>query len=106
MKKGLVILALLLAGVSAFAQEPVTLEQILQVNTPATLKADWHQTRHSQLLTQNLVSDGVVYLQQPDMLRWETLSPIQSVSILSGQAPQGRFRLYLIMFNFSNIINF
>lgn len=84
---------MLLVGAAASAQEPPTLEQVLQANSAPTVKATWHQVRHTELLTDNLESDGVLYLEQPDKLRWETLSPVHQLADFSGESPSGRFRM-------------
>lgn len=93
MRKRWVIGLLLLVGAVASAQEPLTLEQVLAANSAPTVKATWHQVRHTELLTENLESDGVLYLEQPDNLRWETLSPVHQLSVFSGESPKGRFRM-------------
>ena len=93
--KRLLLTVLLLAGaLNARAQDPDALiQEILRVNMPATLQGKWHQVRHTQLLQDNLESDGLVYVQQPGCLRWETLSPIPSLLVFDGETPAGRFRL-------------
>ena len=69
-------------------------EKIKAANMPKeSLRAQWHQVKHSTLLVEDLVSDGKVYLQQPERLRWETTSPIQSVSVMAPGRASGRFRL-------------
>ena len=78
---------------SAWAQNDDLLSRILEVNMPPVMEASWHRVRHLPMLQDDLVSDGKIYLQQPDKIRWETLSPVQNVTVLSGQGQQGRFRL-------------
>lgn len=80
------------AGLYACAQEDV-LSRILEVNMPDSLQASWVRTYHSPMLQENLVSSGTVFLRQPDVLRWETLEPVHSLTEFSGEQPRGRFRL-------------
>ena len=75
------------------AQEATLVERILQANMPETLEAPWQQIKHSPLLKEDLKSSGVVYLQQPDKIRWEVLEPVNRVTVMNGSAPRGRFRL-------------
>lgn len=83
------------AGASSQDTSAVLLEQIKAVNLPEkSLKAAWHRVQHSSLLVEDLVSEGWVYLEQPDKIRWETTSPVQQVSILSSdESARGRFRI-------------
>jgi len=85
---GLCLLLCTLAG----AQDTTLLERIREVNLPSSLQAQWEQVKHSPLLADNLESKGVVYLQNPDKVRWEVTSPIQSLTIFNGESPR-RFRL-------------
>ena len=93
---GLVCLLSGMAGIpGAWAQEkdPVW-EQVKAVNLPEkSLKASWHRVFRSEMLTEELVSEGTVELRQPDYLRWETLSPVQRVTEMDANAPRGRFKL-------------
>lgn len=89
-------LALILCGlaitVASSAQD--LFEQIKAANMPErTLQAKWNQVKRSTLLVEDLVSEGQVYIQQPDLLRWETTSPVQRVSIMAPGQARGRFRL-------------
>ena len=75
------------------AQEPSLLSKAIAVNLPDQLQAHFTQTRHSPLLEENLVSNGVVYLKAPDKIRWELISPVQKATVLSDDAAGRRFRL-------------
>ncbi len=94
MKRLVLILAGVLLSLAAFAQDAL-LERLKAANTFGTLQADFVQTRHSQMLTKDLVSEGTVALQSPDKLRWEVLKPYRSVFVTEGEIPaQGRrFRI-------------
>ena len=74
MRKLLLIGLLLCAGFSARAQEDV-FSKVKEASLPSTLEASFVQTRHSELLSEDLVSRGHVWLQQPDKVRWEVTSP-------------------------------
>ena len=93
MKKFTAYLCAILLYVPAFAQENGDLlSRIFQANMHSSLQANWNQTRHSEFFADNLLSSGVVYMKQPDKLRWEVSSPVQSVSIMAGGASRSRFR--------------
>ena len=87
------LVALLAGAFSAFAQEDVW-EKVKEVNMPKeSLQASWHRLYSSPLLQEPMESEGTVLLQQPDQVRWETLKPIQRVTVLDGKEPKGKFRL-------------
>lgn len=93
MRKLLLIGLLLCAGFSARAQEDV-FSKVKEANLPSTLEASFVQTRHSELLSEDLVSRGRVWLQQPDKVRWEVTSPKPRLTVLNGEVPRSRkFRL-------------
>ncbi|MBP5482911.1 MAG: outer membrane lipoprotein carrier protein LolA [Bacteroidales bacterium] len=79
------------AGLCASAQD--VLARILEVNMPDSLQASWVRTYHSPMLQENLVSSGTVFLKQQDVLRWETLEPVHSLTEFNGEQQRGRFRL-------------
>ena len=91
MKKILICLSLFLCTLAG-AQEATLLERIRAVNLPASLQANWEQVKHSPLLEENLESRGVVYLQNPDKVRWEVTSPVKRLTVFNGESPR-RFRL-------------
>ena len=93
MKKLVTVFCVLLCYASAFAQALPSAEDILLANMPSTLKAQWHRVQHSEMLTENLESDGLVYLAKPDRLRWECVSPVKRLSVFNGKTPSGSFRL-------------
>lgn len=84
-------LAVLLVSLPVFPQELLT--RIREVNLPPTLQAAWHRTWHSPLLEEALESDGMVYVQAPSRLRWETVSPVSRVTVFTGEEGRGRFRM-------------
>ena len=94
MKRFTLILLGLLLSLACLAQDAL-LERLKAANTFGTLQADFVQTRHSQMLTKDLVSEGTVALVAPDRLRWEVVKPYRSVFVTEGEVPaQGRrFRI-------------
>ena len=94
MKRFTLILLGLLLSLACLAQDAL-LERLKAANTFGTLQADFVQTRHSQMLTKDLVSEGTVALVAPDRLRWEVVKPYRSVFVTEGEIPaQGRrFRI-------------
>lgn len=96
MKKWLpYLLAAFFAVTFAFkaeAQEDVW-SRIKEVNFPKkSLQASWNRIYRSPMLQEDLKSEGIVSITQPDALRWETLKPVKRVTELDGST-QGRFRL-------------
>ena len=49
-----------------------------------SIQANFTQTRYSKMLKEAQVSEGKMFCQQPDKLRWEYTSPKQSALILDG----------------------
>jgi outer membrane lipoprotein-sorting protein len=49
-----------------------------------SVKAEFLQTRSLQILTKPLLSEGKLFFYAPDSLRWEYLSPLQSVMLQKG----------------------
>ena len=88
-----ILLLLGLQSGSLSAQENL-LDRILAANVKPTLKAGFVQVRHSPMLTEDLRCEGVVYLQQPDKIRWDIVKPSPHTTIFNGEIPGGRrFRL-------------
>ena len=95
MKKICWFLLLLLACLPLRAQTPRLLEGpereaaiagILQANDlRSTLQFRFVMTRHSALLTDDLVSRGHAAFAFPDRLRWEVTSPRRSVFVMNGE---------------------
>ena len=94
MKRWLLILACSLLALSASAQDDI-LARLKAANTYETLETSFVQTRHSAMLTENLVSEGRMVLASPDRLRWEVQKPFKSVFVSQGElAIRGRrFRM-------------
>ena len=68
--------------------------RVKEVNFPEkSLQASWHRVYKSPLLQDAVESEGKVSLTQPDRVRWETIKPVQHVTVLDGTQPRGRFRL-------------
>jgi len=80
MKRLLLIFCFLLLWLEAGAQE-------------SSFKASWTLRRHTPLMEQDLLSSGTVLLQKPSYIRWETLSPVQSVMEMDGESRDKRFRM-------------
>ena len=55
-----------------------------------SIQANFTQTRYSKMLKEAQVSDGKMFCQQPDKLRWEYTSPRQSALILDGTGTDAR----------------
>ncbi len=67
-------------------------EQIRQVSAGiSTVQAGFVQRKHLKILSRPLVSEGRFYFRSPDALRWEYLSPVRSVLLLS----QGDVKRYI-----------
>ena len=59
-----------------------------QVNT---IRADFVQEKHLQILSRPLISKGVFYYEAPGSLRWEYQSPIKSILLMH----EGRVTRYI-----------
>jgi len=89
----LVAVLALACAFQAHAQEDVW-TRVKEVNFPQkTLQASWQRVYKSPMLQDAVESEGKVALTQPDQVRWETLKPVQRVTVLDGTQPRGRFRL-------------
>ena len=84
MKRWLLILAGLALALAASAQDHV-LDRLKAANTFETLQLSFVQTRHSAMLTKDLVSEGRMVLASPDRIRWEVLKPNPSVFVSNGE---------------------
>lgn len=90
MKRLITFAATLLLACAAYAQDfrqasPEESADVLSKVelSPAelgSLKCDFVQTRHSSLLTEDLVSKGKLTVNAPKMLVWEVTSPYKSVT--------------------------
>jgi len=89
----LVAFLALACALQAYAQEDVW-TRVKEVNFPKQkLEASWQRVYKSPLLQDAVESQGKVALTQPDNVRWETVKPVQHVTVLDGTQPRGRFRL-------------
>ena len=84
MKRLILFLAFLTAVLTASAQDNI-LDRLKAANTFETLQLSFVQTRHSEMLTKDLVSEGKMVLASPDRIRWEVLKPYPSVFVSSGE---------------------
>ena len=84
MKRLILFLAFLAVAWTASAQDGI-LDRLKAANTFETLQLSFVQTRHSELLTKDLVSEGRMVLAAPDRIRWEVLKPYSSVFVSSGE---------------------
>jgi len=50
--------------------------------TVTSVRAGFTQEKHMKILTRPLVSEGVLFFQGPDSLRWEYKHPVQSILLL------------------------
>src|SRR5512143_4057733 len=81
----LITTALLSASV-AFPQDQSSLREASK--NIRSVKADFLQKRFLQILTKPLVSEGKLYFNTPDSLRWEYLSPLRNVKLQNGSTIQ------------------
>lgn len=91
MRRAILSLLVLVMSLPVFSQE--LLSRIREVNMTSTLQAAWHRTYHSPLLEEALESDGMVYIEEPSKLRWETISPVSNITVFTGEEPRSRFRM-------------
>ena len=94
MKRLIILLSCLALALSASAQNDI-LDRLKAANAFETLQLSFVQTRHSAMLTEDLVSEGRMFLASPDRLRWEVRKPYRSVFVSEGElAVRGRrFRI-------------
>lgn len=97
MKTLLIIATAGSVGLAAFAAEEISLTP---VTDPAPILQDlqrkmsglrsvwleFTQERHLKLFTEPLKSEGVMLIQQPDQIRWETTSPYESILLGSHKS--------------------
>lgn len=88
MRKTLVILWMVLISIShALAQKTGEEQAIKEINQIASelksMKCDFIQTKHLKMLRDKMVSNGKMYYQQGNKLRWEYESPYSFVFILN-----------------------
>ena len=50
--------------------------------TVTSVKAEFTQEKHMKILARPLVSEGILYFQGPDSLRWEYTHPVRSILLL------------------------
>ena len=84
MKRLILIAASLLLAWCVSAQDNI-LDRLKAANTYETLQMSFVQTRHSEMLTKDLRSEGRMVLSSPDRIRWEVLKPYPSVFVSSGE---------------------
>ncbi len=85
--KKIFLLSLLITGAVFFAgigpaQDLTSLKA--KFSNIRSVKADFLQKRSLQILTKPLSSEGKLFFYMPDSLRWEYLSPLQSVMLQKG----------------------
>jgi len=112
MKRSVLLLLLFVRVLAANAQEPVLLQdgprasaidKILAANDIRTsLRFDFVLTRHSALMTQDLVSSGHAAYVYPDRVRWEVVRPKPALFVLNGTETADR-RRQALMRNLSRI---
>ncbi len=60
-------------------------------STVTSVRAEFVQEKHMEILARPLVSKGIFYFQAPNSLRWEYRSPVQSILLMHD----GRTKRYL-----------
>jgi outer membrane lipoprotein-sorting protein len=60
-------------------------------STITSVRAEFVQEKHMEILARPLVSKGVFYFQAPNSLRWEYRSPVQSILLMHD----GRTKRYI-----------
>lgn len=82
--------ASLVAGEAALqpVADPNPILQDLQrkMSTLRSVCLDFTQERHLKLFAEPLKSEGVMLIQQPDQIRWETTSPYESILLGSSKS--------------------
>ena len=78
---------------TALAAQGLSEQKMIQKMTSAaeeikTIQCNFTQTKHSKMLKGEQVSQGKMFCQQPDKLRWEYTSPRSSALILDGTKAQ------------------
>lgn len=84
----LVIVAVFITTTVAHSQSTTDAKIKQQINAVAskmqTMQCDFVQTKYMKLLNDNMVSQGKMYYQQSDKLRWEYTSPYTYTFVLNG----------------------
>lgn len=80
MKRTLLYIIYYIAWLAAFGQtgsrsDAIIKEVSARQQAVKTLQASFTQTRSTKMLREPQVSEGKIYCQQPDLLRWEYTSP-------------------------------
>lgn len=85
MRIRLFLFLLCLLPVATFAQsEKEIIDMIGKASSDMkTLECDFVQIKHLKILNDEMVSKGKMYYSQPDMLRWEYVSPYSYVFVLN-----------------------
>lgn len=90
MKSYIIAVFVCLLPLQAFSQTEDRDGIIRQINEYSagirSLECGFVQTRSLKILDDKMVSEGKMYCQQPDKLRWEYTSPYSSAFILNGNA--------------------
>lgn len=82
-RKHAVILIGLLLGASLSSGWAETWESIrASAGTITSVETEFIQTKHLPILNKPLISKGKLYYQAPSSLRWEYVSPIQSILLM------------------------
>lgn len=84
----LVIVAVFITTAMAHSQSTADAKIKQQINAVAskmqTMQCDFVQTKYMKLLNDKMVSQGKMYYQQSDKLRWEYTSPYTYTFVLNG----------------------
>ena len=89
MNKRLILFFSCLLALLPLSAQTVNHTQVKQqINKAASalksMQCDFVQTKHLKMLNENMVSQGKMYYQQPDQLRWEYTTPYSYTFLLNG----------------------
>lgn len=90
MKNWLVIIGLLLTGTARSAESDTAVQPVVdprpiledlqrKMKSVTSVYFEFAQERHLKLFAEPLKSEGVMLIDQPDQIRWETTAPYQSI---------------------------
>jgi len=77
----LLVIALSAQGLS---EQQIIEKMISAAQQIKTVRCDFIQTKHMKMLSKEMVSQGRMFCQQPDKLRWEYTAPRVTTLILNG----------------------
>ena len=87
-----VLIGLLLCALPAMGWAESWEELRASAGTITSVETDFIQTKHLAILNKPMISKGRLWFQTPDSMRWEYVSPIQSVLLMH----QGRIKRFTV----------